>query len=105
MMAGDRGLTLSSDFVDGALGIFSQQRTSPDFANARAVRELLDDATRRQAARLASIESVRITPGHLQTLEASDLPPMPDLPLRIPTGQRSGLATEPGCTGWGAVSP
>jgi stage V sporulation protein K len=66
------GYDLSPDCAKALLSAFQAQARGPDFGNAREVRNILEEATARQASRLAAV--ARPTVEELRVLEVADLP-------------------------------
>ncbi len=73
-MAATQGFTISADDVASAVELLSRERAGTNFGNARAVRNVLDQAIRRQAVRIASLaKGVSHTREQLSILERGDL--------------------------------
>jgi SpoVK/Ycf46/Vps4 family AAA+-type ATPase len=74
-MTQSQGFTIAAKNVAEAVELLSRQRSGTNFCNARAVRNILDQAIRRQAVRLAGLktEGKAVTREQLMTLEYGDL--------------------------------
>ena len=74
-MAAAQGFTIPADDVSSAVQLLSRERAGTNFGNARAVRNLLDQAIRRQAVRIAALggKGVSHTREQLSILEREDL--------------------------------
>ena len=73
-MAAAQGFTIPADDVTSAVELLSRERAGTNFGNARAVRNVLDQAIRRQAVRIASLpKGVSHTREQLSVLERGDL--------------------------------
>lgn len=70
-----QGYTIASQDLDEAIDTLARERTAKYFGNARAVRNLLEQAARRQAARLDALKrsGVSLTREELMRVERSDL--------------------------------
>jgi len=72
-MAKERGYSLSADGVSAAVELLSRERSGKGFGNARAVRNVLEQAIRRQAVRLVpGTEKTKTNREELMSLEKSD---------------------------------
>jgi AAA+ superfamily predicted ATPase len=74
-MAGAQGFTIPTDDVTSAVELLSRERAGTNFGNARAVRNVLDQAIRRQAVRIAALgaKGVSHSREQLSVLERGDL--------------------------------
>jgi SpoVK/Ycf46/Vps4 family AAA+-type ATPase len=74
-MAAARGYTLSKDTTEAAIDSISRERAGKYFGNARTVRNVLEQAERKQAARLhvSGNSATTLTREQLMRLEVSDL--------------------------------
>src|SRR6266404_58511 len=74
-MANERGYSVAQDDLAAAVDVLARERVGKYFGNARAVRNLLEQAIRRQAARLDAQQrsGAALTRETLALLERSDL--------------------------------
>ena len=73
-MAAAQGFNIAEDDVTSAVELLSRERAGTNFGNARAVRNVLDQAIRRQAVRIASLaKGVSHTREQLSALERGDM--------------------------------
>jgi len=67
-------LVVGTEFIELSEKIINLLVNQPGYANARTIRELFEFAQKRQAVRLSSKDSVKITFDALKTLLPEDLP-------------------------------
>jgi SpoVK/Ycf46/Vps4 family AAA+-type ATPase len=67
-------LVVGDEFIEQSEKIVKLLVNQPGYANARTIRELFEFAQKKQAVRLSSKDSVRLTFDALKTLLAEDLP-------------------------------
>ncbi len=74
-MAAAQGFTIAADNIASSVELLSRERAGTNFGNARAVRNVLDQAIRRHAVRVASLKAAGVvhTREQLSVLERGDL--------------------------------
>jgi SpoVK/Ycf46/Vps4 family AAA+-type ATPase len=73
-LIGKNELLVGEDFLAQAKKVINLLIKQPGFSNARTMRELFEYAQKKQAVRLSSMDSVRISFDALKMLEPEDLP-------------------------------